>query len=249
MLYLQDTANVLQIKKINDYYPLSGVTTNPTILCKEKKNILTIAKEIRETIGRDSMLHMQTIQMKAEDIIKEAHFLRENIEGNLYIKIPVMPEGIKAIKILKKDNFNITATAIFTANQALMAAMSGADFVAPYVNRIDNISGNGVQVVEDILHEFKNYSLQTKICAASFKNIQQIHEVSKLGVHSVTVGPELFDKLVLNPSTDVSVEQFLEQWLNTFNSNTLIIQVLLIKHKGSQFIFEVYTEEIIIVWP
>lgn len=221
MLYLLDTAKAGDIKRAVDLYPIHGVTTNPTIISKEKRDFFSVLKDIRNIIGKDSMLHVQTLGAKAEDIIKEAYCLRENIEGNLYVKIPVIPQGIKAIKILKAEGFSITATAIITSNQALMAAVAGADFVAPYVNRIDNLCGDGVQVVSDILQEFKLYNLNTKVLAASFKNVQQICDVSKLGVHSVTLPADLMDKTIEHPLTDWSVQQFKQDWLSAYKNGII----------------------------
>lgn len=221
MIYLVDTANIEHIKKAIDIYPISGVTTNPTIISKENKDFIEIIKDIRDMIGNDKMIHVQTLGETAENIIKEAHFLREIIDGNLFIKIPVMPQGIKAIKQLKKEGFNITATAIFTANQALIAAVAGADFVAPYVNRIDNISGNGVNVVRDILQEFHLYNIKTKVVAASFKNVQQITNVSKAGVDSITVPIELLEKMIEHPMTEWSIKQFKCDWEKAYHIKSI----------------------------
>lgn len=216
MLYLLDTADVKEIKREFDIYPISGVTTNPTIISKEKRSFIDILKEIREIIGEDKMLHVQAVSTKAEEIVKEAEYLNEVIGGNLYIKIPVIPEGVKAMKILKEKGMKITATAIFTADQALMAAMAGAEFVAPYVNRIDNISGNGINVVNEIITMFSNYGLDAKVLAASFKNVQQVHEVALCGGDSVTVSPDILDSLISHPLTDWSVGRFIEDWENVY---------------------------------
>lgn len=212
MLYLLDTANLEQIKRAFDLYPMSGVTTNPTIISKEKRNFIDILKEIRHAIGEDKMLHVQVISQKAEEIVKEAEYLQEVIGGNIYIKIPVIPEGIKAMKILKKKGIKITATAIFTAEQAFMAAIAGAEFVAPYVNRIDNIAGNGVDVVVQIVQLFKTHNIAAKVLAASFKNVQQVHQVALAGGQSVTVNAEIMDKLLSHPLTDWSIKQFVSDW-------------------------------------
>lgn len=168
MLYVLDTANLEQIKRAFDLYPMSGVTTNPTIISKENRNFLDILKEIREIIGEDKMLHVQAVSLKSEDIVREAEYLKKTIGGNIYIKVPVFAEGIKAMKILKKKGIKITATAIFTAQQALMAAIAGAEFVAPYVNRIDNITGNGINVVSQIVKLFVIHHIDAKVLAASF---------------------------------------------------------------------------------
>ena len=225
MIYMLDTANLNAIRKAFDIYPITGVTTNPTIISKENRDFIGLLKEIREIIGEDTMLHAQVIGKSAEDMIKEAKYLNETIGGNFYVKIPVTKEGIKAIRVLSKEGINITATAIFTAQQALMAAVSGAKFVAPYVNRIDNISGNGVEVVKDIIEELKLYNLDCKVLAASFKNVQQVQYLSRNGVHSVTVNPDIMDKMLEHPLTDWSVDQFINDWEKVYGEGKLTTDV------------------------
>ena len=225
MIYMLDTANLNSIRKAFDIYPITGVTTNPTIISKENRDFIGLLKEIREIIGEDTMLHAQVIGKSAEDMIKEAKYLNETIGGNFYVKIPVTKEGIKAIRVLSKEGINITATAIFTAQQALIAAVSGAKFVAPYVNRIDNISGNGVEVVKDIIEELKLYNLDCKVLAASFKNVQQVQDLSRNGVHSVTVNPDIMDKMLEHPLTDWSVDQFINDWEKVYGEGKLTTDV------------------------
>ncbi|EDT86886.1 fructose-6-phosphate aldolase [Clostridium botulinum] len=220
MLILLDTANVESIKNINDIYPLDGVTTNPTIISKEKKNFIGMLRKIRNVIGEEKMLHVQVIGSKAEDMIEEAVYLNEKIGGNLYIKIPVTEQGIKAMKKLSKEGYKITATAIFTAQQALMAAKEGAEFVAPYVNRIDNLMGDGIKVVSDIVNIFETYNINSKVLAASFKNTEQIHNACLKGAHSVTVNEDLIKQLIYHPLTDLSVDNFVKDWENQYGKNT-----------------------------
>ncbi|NFG28213.1 fructose-6-phosphate aldolase [Clostridium botulinum] len=222
MIYILDTANLQEIKRAYEFYPMEGITTNPSIISKEKEDFIKILKNIREIIGNDSMLHAQVLSLKAEDMIEEAKYIARQIEGNIYIKIPVTPDGIKAIKILNKEGYKITATAIFTAQQALIAAKAGANFVAPYVNRIDNISGNGVEVVGEIIELLELNNLNTKVLAASFKNVQQVNEVALRGCQSVTVGIDIMDKLIEHPLTELSVKQFINDWKNAYNKITVL---------------------------
>ncbi|AIY80569.1 fructose-6-phosphate aldolase [Clostridium botulinum] len=222
MIYILDTANLQEIKRAYEFYPMEGVTTNPSIISKEKGDFIKILKNIREIIGNDSMLHAQVLSLKAEDMIEEAKYIAEQVGGNIYIKIPVTPDGIKAIKILSKEGYKITATAIFTAQQALIAAKAGAYFVAPYVNRIDNISGNGVEVVGEIIELLEFNNLNTKVLAASFKNVQQVNDVALRGCQSVTVGSDIMDKLIEHPLTELSVKQFINDWKNVYNKITVL---------------------------
>ncbi|WP_416198310.1 MAG: fructose-6-phosphate aldolase [Sporanaerobacter sp.] len=222
MLILLDTANIEHIKKGIEYYPIDGVTTNPSIISKENKDFLPLLKEIREIIGKDKALHVQALGTKAEDIIEEALYINDKIGGNLYIKIPVITEGIKAMKILSDKKINITATAVFTPLQALMAAKSGAFFVAPYVNRLDNISGNGIKVVSDISELFKIHNLNTKILAASFKNVEQVYNASLAGSHAATVPFNLIEDMLYHPLTNKSVDKFIDDWENVYGKNKRI---------------------------
>ena len=225
MLYLLDTADLKAIERAYNFYPMDGVTTNPTIISKEKRDFLDILKDIRKIIGEDSMLHVQAVSLTAEKMVEEAEYLNRVIGGNLYIKIPVIPEGIKAMKILKQKGIKITATAIFTAQQALMAAVAGAEFVAPYVNRIDNISGDGVDVVAQIVQLLGQYDLDAKVLAASFKNVQQVHSVALTGGQSVTVNPEILDAMLMHPLTDWSINQFVNDWESVYGIGKTTLDV------------------------
>ncbi len=225
MLYLLDTADLKAIERAYNFYPMDGVTTNPTIISKEKRDFLDILKDIRKIIGEESMLHVQAVSLTAEKMVEEAEYLSRVIGGNLYIKIPVIPEGIKAMKILKQKGIKITATAIFTAQQALMAAMAGAEFVAPYVNRIDNISGDGVDVVAQIVQLLGQYDLDAKVLAASFKNVQQVHSVALAGGQSVTVNPEILDAMLMHPLTDWSIDQFVNDWESVYGIGKTTLDV------------------------
>lgn len=217
MQYLLDTANVEAIRKTYESYPIDGVTTNPTIISKEKTDYASLLREIRTIVGKEGMFHIQTTKIDTESIIKEAVALRDFINGNFYVKIPTFEPGIKAMQILKKMGFKITATAIFTQQQALIAARAGADYVAPYVNRLDNISSDGVGVVADINHLIKQYNLGTKVLAASFKNVEQVHKISMVGTQAVTIQPELLESIIYHPLTDAAIMDFAKDWRRRYD--------------------------------
>lgn len=221
MKYFLDTANIEYIKYAIDYFPIEGITTNPTIIAKENREFDDLIKEIREVIGEALLLHIQVVSNKAEDMVEEGIKIVEKFGENTYIKIPVTKEGLKAIKILNSKGIKVTATAIFTAQQALMAAKAGATYVAPYVNRIDNLSSDGCSVVGNIVKQFKEYNLKTNVIAASFKNVQQVHSVANLGAHAATVNSELFEKIYAHPFTDASVEQFEEDWKKVYGDKVI----------------------------
>ncbi|MBP3377850.1 MAG: fructose-6-phosphate aldolase [Clostridia bacterium] len=212
MLYLIDTANLEAIKKCCEYYPVAGVTTNPTIVSKENTDFKKLLYSIREIIGDNKMLHVQTTATEANDILNEAVAIKNVIGDNFYLKIPITREGIKATSLCKDKGFGVTMTAIFTQQQALIAASSGADFVAPYINRLDNIVSDGVHVVEEIVNMFKMYDIKTKILAASFKNVEQVHKVAMTGAGAVTVNPDIFDMLIYHPLTYYAIDDFNKDW-------------------------------------
>lgn len=212
MMILLDTANIEDIKKGIEYYPISGVTTNPTIIAKEKTDFLRLVKDIKSIVGNNRSLHVQTLGLKAEDIIKEGLYLTETLGENVYIKVPVIPEGIKAMKTLHEKGVKITATAVLTPQQGLIAAKAGASFIAPYVNRIDNISGNGINVVSEIAKLIEIHNLNSKILAASFRNVEQVHKSSLAGAQSVTIPLNILEDVIYHPLTDSSVEGFVKDW-------------------------------------
>ena len=221
MYYLLDTANVKEIEKANEVFPIAGVTTNPTIISEAKRDFFAILKDIRAIIG-DRMLHVQVLGENCDDMLRDAEALYEKVGGNLYAKVPVSIEGYKAMPILKKMGYKVTATAIFTPGQALLAANSNVDFTAPYINRIDNISGMGVSVVQMITTLFKMHKLPTQVLAASFKNIQQVNEVSLAGCHAITISPDLMWKLAEHPLTDMSIELFTKDWCSVYGEGKCI---------------------------
>ncbi len=221
MLYLIDSANLNAIKKCCEFYPVSGVTTNPTIVSRENTDFKNLVYNIRDIIGSHRMLHVQTTSENSADIVNEAKLLRGILGDNFYIKIPISPEGLKATMLCKDLGINVTMTAIFTQQQALMAACSGADFVAPYVNRLDNIVSDGVLVVNETVDIFRSYNLPAKILAASFKTVEQVHKISMTGAHAITINPDLFDMVIYHPLTNTAISDFNKDWDKVYNGKTI----------------------------
>lgn len=222
MLYLIDSANIEEIKKCVDFFPIHGVTTNPTIIAHENTDFIKLIKDIRDVIGPDKMLHIQTTATTAENILREALAIKKIVDGELYIKITISPEGLKAMRELKKIGIKSTATAIFTQQQAMLAALAGADFVAPYVNRLDNVVADGAHVVEEIVKLFDIHNINCKVLAASFKNAEQVHKIALDGGHAVTLTPDLYWKLAYYPLTDLAVKQFTDDWNSVYKDKTIL---------------------------
>ncbi|MBQ7453502.1 MAG: fructose-6-phosphate aldolase [Selenomonadaceae bacterium] len=210
MKLLIDDAHLDDIKKIYDIFPVTGVTTNPTILSKVGGNPFDTLRRIREFIGEDGDLHVQAVSRTAEKIIEEAHHIVDILGANTYVKIPAVPQGFKAMEILlHTSEILITATAIYTPMQALVAGQCGASYAAPYVNRIDNMGFDGIRVAQEIQKIFSANKMETEVIAASFKNSQQVLELCKCGVGAATLSPEIFYALVKNSAIDDAVEKFI----------------------------------------
>lgn len=225
MIYMLDTADLSAIKKAVDLYPLAGVTTNPSIIAKENRPLKSILLDIREIIGSQRMLHAQVMGKDAETMLAEAQALK-GIDADIIVKVPVTQQGIKAMKLIHGYGIRITATAILTPQQALMAAMAGAEFLAPYVNRLDNICGDGTVVAAEMAQLIENYGLDAKILAASFKNVQQVHQIALAGVHSATIAPDVFDQLLVHPLTESGVQDFTSDWESVYGEGTNILDVI-----------------------
>lgn len=206
---MADTANLNELRELYTFFPLEGVTTNPTILMNSGHTLSAAIEGIQKLVGA-GMVHVQMVSSETDDMVREAKKYRSYFDfgDNFYAKIPVTPNGYRAMQVLKDAGLNVTATAIFTQQQALVAMKAGADFVAPYVSRLDNISSHGIEVVGDIVQNIAEYGLNGKVLAASFKTVDQIYRVSMCGAHSATIGPELLHQLIKHPMTDIGVKQF-----------------------------------------
>lgn len=212
MRLLIDDANVEKVKKVWNLYPCDGVTTNPSILAKSGKKPYDVLKELRDIVGVNGELHVQVVSEDAEGMMKEAKVIREALGADTYVKIPTTPQGLKAMKALAADGVNITATAIYTAMQAFLAAKAGAKYTAPYINRIDNFGYNGVQVAMDIQDIFENNNLPCEVLAASFKNSQQVLELTKYGIGAATVAVDVIERFIKNKAIDAAIEVFNEDF-------------------------------------
>lgn len=208
MKFIIDDADVIKIKEICEYYPVDGVTTNPSILAKSKRNPYEVLREIRNLIGKDAELHVQVVSKKAEDMVQEAYRIRRELGDNTYVKIPTTSEGLKAMKQLSAEGIKITATAIYTAMQAYLAGKAGADYAAPYVNRIDNLGADGVATAKTIHDIFQKNDLKTEVLAASFKNSQQVLELCKYGIGASTIGTDVIMGLIKNDCVSSAIDDF-----------------------------------------
>ncbi len=211
MKLIVDSADTQALRKLCEYYPVDGVTTNPSIIAKSGRQPYEVLKEIRSIIG-DKDLHVQVVSTDAESIMKEAEKITSVLGKNTFIKIPVTFEGVKAIKLLTEKGYNCTGTAVYTVEQAYMAAHAGAKWIAPYVNRIETVYGDGVGTVQMMQDMLDNNDYGTKIVGASFHRIDQITGLAEYGVAAATVGPDLLMKLLDNTNVDSAVAKFTEDF-------------------------------------
>lgn len=212
MIYLADSANAQAVRELIDLFPIAGVTTNPAIITRENADYFKLLSDMRRAIGPDMMLHVQTIESEADAMIREARALQEALGGNFYIKIPATAQGLKAIRALKRENMRVTATAIFSTQQALLCARAGADFVAPYVNKLSDLCVDAIGVVGEIVRLFDLFGLSTKVLSASFRNVDQVNQVALLGSHAITLPVPFYEKLISHPMTSLALAGFERDW-------------------------------------
>ena len=225
MKLIIDDANLDAIKELYEYFPIDGVTTNPTILSKEGKNPYEVLMAIRDFIGPDAELHVQVVGRDAETMYEEAHMIRKRLGEKTFIKVPVTGEGLKANKFLKKLAFREPATAIYTHMQAFLAGKAGADYAAPYVNRIDNLGVDGIREAKEIHDIFRNNGLKTEVLAASFKNSQQALELAKHGVGAATISPDVIEGLVAIDAVYHAVDVFIKDFESFCGEGTNMVTV------------------------
>lgn len=222
MKLILDTANLEDIRYFNTYYPIVGVTTNPTILSREGGDIVAHLHEIRKIIGNKE-LHIQVTETDYDAMVKEAKAIVKTF-GNketVCVKIPATDVGLRATKALAEEGYRITVTAVLSAGQALLAANAGAAYVAPYVSRLENIGADGVGTVAEIQEIFDAAGTDTMILAASFKTAREVLDVALTGAGAATVSADVMKRLLAHTTTDTSIAGFAADWEKAFGKKTL----------------------------
>lgn len=204
-----DTANVEEIRKAAELGVIDGVTTNPSLIAKEGRDVKEVINEICKIV--DGPISGEVISTNSEDMIKEGQELSK-INKNIVVKIPMCLEGLKAVSELNKNGIKTNVTLIFSAQQALLAAKAGASYVSPFVGRLDDIGNGGIEVVADIAEIFKIYDIKTEIIAASIRNPMQVLQVAKLGSNIATIPYKLIIQMTKHPLTDSGMEKFMEDY-------------------------------------
>lgn len=202
-----DTANIEDIKEINSLGVIHGITTNPSLIAKEKRDLKETLKEIASIV--DGPISGEVISLDYENMIKEAEELA-SIHKNIVVKIPMTYDGLKAVSYLSKKGIRTNVTLIFSAAQALLAARAGASYVSPFLGRLDDIGSNGLILIEDISEIFNVHNIQTEIIAASIRNPIHVIEAAKLGANIGTLPPSVIRALINHPLTDAGIKKFKE---------------------------------------
>lgn len=209
MKFFIDTANIDEIVEVNSWGILDGVTTNPSLIAKEGRNFEEVVKEITDIV--DGPISAEVISLDSEGMTEEARELAK-IHKNIIIKIPMTKEGLKAVSQLDKEGIKTNVTLIFSANQALMAAKAGASYVSPFIGRLDDISTDGMKLIEDVVDIFNTFCIETEIIAASIRHPMHVIECALSGADIATIPYKIFNQMFKHPLTDSGIEQFLKDW-------------------------------------
>ncbi len=209
MKFFVDSANVEEIKEAVSLGVVDGVTTNPTLLAKEKGSPEEIFKQICQVV--DGPVNAEVVSLDWEGIVQEGRELAK-IHPNIVVKIPMTKDGLKAVKVFAREGIKTNVTLIFSPVQALLAARAGATYVCPFVGRLDDIGQNGMDVIAQIKQMFDNYMIDTEIIVASIRHPMHVVESALIGADIATIPFSVIEKLIKHPLTDIGIERFLADW-------------------------------------
>lgn len=215
MKFFIDTANVEDIKKANDMGVICGVTTNPSLIAKEGRNVTEVLKEITEIVDGPISGEVKATTVNAEDMIKEGREIAA-LHKNMVVKIPMTAEGLKATKVLSSEGIKVNVTLIFSTNQAILAANAGAAYVSPFIGRIDDINMDGMALIEEIAEVFAIYGYETEIIAASVRNTTHVTRCALAGADIATIPYGVIAQMVKHPLTDQGIEKFIADYVAVF---------------------------------
>lgn len=226
MEFIVDTVNLEEIKDAVEHMPIVGVTSNPSIVKQTNpENFFEHMRKIREIIGMERSLHVQVISKNSDEMVAEAHRILKEIDDQVYIKVPVSYEGIKAIKALKAEGVKVTATAVYDLMQAYMALAAEADYIAPYVNRIGNLGADPMDLISNLSDRIAVDGYNTKIVAASFKGVQQVRDSFNYGAHAITAPVSVLKQIFANPNIEKAVDDFNKDWYAMYGENVGICEL------------------------
>lgn len=212
MKIFMDTANVEEIAKFVDWGVVYGVTTNPSLIAKSGRTQADVIPEIAKLVA--GPVSAEVISTECDGMVEEARKLVK-IADNIVIKIPCIPEGLKAVKILSAEGIKTNVTLVFSMAQALLAARAGASYVSPFIGRLDDIGEDGVHLVENIVKAFKLYGINTEVIAASIRNLEHVEKVMLTGCQIATIPTKVLEKMIFNSLTDKGLAQFMADYQNS----------------------------------
>ena len=221
MKYLLDSANLAEIRELSEYLPITGVTSNPTIVKAEGAvPFFAHMREIRSIIGQHP-LHIQVTAQDYAGMMRDAEAIFRHVDENVYVKVPVDFAGVKVIKALKRQGANVTATAVYGMDQAFIALEAGADCIAPYYNRMEALGVDAANVIGNIAGIINHYGYESEILAASFKQPVQIDRAILAGAHSVTAAPNVLREIFAKKIVSDAVRTFADDWAGLYGGKTL----------------------------
>jgi transaldolase len=209
MKFFLDTANLSEIRDVASWGILDGVTTNPSLMARESLPFADLVKAIGEIVS--GPISVECVSEKAPDLIAEGRTLAK-AGPNIAVKIPITIEGLKAIKVLSGEGIMVNTTLIFSSTQALLAAKAGAKFVSPFIGRLDDVSQDGMELIEEIVGMFENYPYPTEVIVASIRHPRHVVDAALIGADICTIPYAVMEKLVKHPLTDLGIERFLKDW-------------------------------------
>ncbi len=209
MKFFIDTANLDEIRQGVDMGMVDGVTTNPSLVAREDKPFIEILKEICAVV--DGPVSAEVVSLECDGMLKEARELAK-ISDNIVVKIPMIVEGMKAVKQLSAENIDTNVTLVFSTAQALLAAKAGATFVSPFVGRLDDVSQSGMDLISDIMTIYRNYGYRSEVIVASVRSPMHVMEAAMIGADIATIPFKVIAQLAKHPLTDIGMEQFLADW-------------------------------------
>ena len=212
MKFFVDTADTDAIRELNDLGMVDGVTTNPSLILKSGRDIIEVTREICGIVS--GPVSAEVVALEADAMIAEGRKLVE-IAENITVKLPLTWDGLKACKVLSGEGKMVNVTLCFSANQALLAAKAGATFISPFIGRLDDMTLDGTELIEDIRTIYDNYDFKTEILAASIRSVNHVREVALIGADVMTAPPDVIKKLASHPLTDKGLEQFMADWAKT----------------------------------
>ncbi len=208
-----DSANIEEIREINDMGFLHGVTTNPSLVAKQKRDYPTVIREICSIV--QGPISAEVLSDETDAMIQEAHELAA-IHPNVVVKIPVTEAGLRAIKVLADQEIATNATLVFSPVQALLAARAGASYVSPFIGRVDDTGNDGLILLSDIITIFDQFTIPTEVIAASIRHPMHVVESARLGSHIATVPYNIIKQMIRHPLTDAGIEKFMQDWKQSF---------------------------------